>query len=145
VAEFAQEVSALRRPPRRPLVVTDALDDRLTTGRRVHGPTQSAPVGQLEPLTPALGLVAAMRDMASTVHGTTGGASVVGNQTMNGSALAEHGSPFHAPDHMPHARHCWLLAGESYIENRTPSAWRIWWYFGPKDGQLTVVMIGPHP
>jgi len=34
---------------------------------------------------------------------------------------------------------------ESYVENRTPSAWRIWWFFGPEDGTITVVDIGPHP
>lgn len=34
---------------------------------------------------------------------------------------------------------------ESYVENKTPSAWRIWWIYGPGDGQLTIVTIGPHP
>jgi hypothetical protein len=34
---------------------------------------------------------------------------------------------------------------ESYVENNTPSAWRAWWYYGPDDGEITVVMIGPHP
>jgi hypothetical protein len=34
---------------------------------------------------------------------------------------------------------------ESYVENRVPSAWRVWWVYGPEDGQLTVVAIGPHP
>ncbi len=34
---------------------------------------------------------------------------------------------------------------ESYVENKTPSAWRIWWIYGPADGQLTIVTIGPHP
>lgn len=34
---------------------------------------------------------------------------------------------------------------ESYVENKTPSAWRIWWIYGPEDGQLTIVTIGPHP
>lgn len=34
---------------------------------------------------------------------------------------------------------------ESYVENKTPPAWRIWWIYGPKDGQITVVTIGPHP
>lgn len=33
----------------------------------------------------------------------------------------------------------------SYVENRTPSAWRIWWAYGPERGQITVLMIGPHP
>jgi hypothetical protein len=34
---------------------------------------------------------------------------------------------------------------ESYVENRTPSAWRIWWSYGPEPGHITIVMIGPHP
>ncbi|CAM3184187.1 hypothetical protein SAXI111661_21785 [Saccharomonospora xinjiangensis] len=41
----------------------------------------------------------------------------------------------------PHGATLW----ESYVENRTPSAWRIWWVYGPGDGQLTIVTIGPHP
>lgn len=34
---------------------------------------------------------------------------------------------------------------ESYVENKTPSAWRIWWIYGPDADQLTIVTIGPHP
>lgn len=34
---------------------------------------------------------------------------------------------------------------ESYVENRTPSAWRIWWFFGPGAEEITVVDLGPHP
>jgi hypothetical protein len=34
---------------------------------------------------------------------------------------------------------------ESYVEQNTPSAWRVWWFFGPEDGEITVVDIGPHP
>ncbi|RLK60495.1 hypothetical protein [Actinokineospora cianjurensis] len=34
---------------------------------------------------------------------------------------------------------------ESYVENKTPSAWRVWWIHGPRDDQLTIVTIGPHP
>jgi hypothetical protein len=34
---------------------------------------------------------------------------------------------------------------ESYVENRTPSAWRIWWVYGPGSDTLTIVTIGPHP
>jgi len=34
---------------------------------------------------------------------------------------------------------------ESYVENKTPSAWRIWWIYGPDDGQITIVTVGPHP
>jgi hypothetical protein len=37
---------------------------------------------------------------------------------------------------------------DSYVENNTPSAWRIFWHYGPdEDGQrvITVLAISPHP
>lgn len=34
---------------------------------------------------------------------------------------------------------------ESYVENRTASAWRIWWMYGPKANEITLVMLGKHP
>jgi hypothetical protein len=34
---------------------------------------------------------------------------------------------------------------DSYVENHTPSAWRIFWHYGPGDGEITIVTIGPHP
>lgn len=34
---------------------------------------------------------------------------------------------------------------ESYVENKTPSAWRIFWHYGPSAGEITVVSITPHP
>jgi hypothetical protein len=34
---------------------------------------------------------------------------------------------------------------ESYVENHAPSAWRAWWIYGPSEGQITVVDLGPHP
>jgi hypothetical protein len=34
---------------------------------------------------------------------------------------------------------------ESYVENQTPAAWRIWWYYGPNQGEITVVALGEHP
>lgn len=34
---------------------------------------------------------------------------------------------------------------ESYVENRTPAAWRIWWWYGPGKSELTILTIGPHP
>ncbi|CBT75317.1 MULTISPECIES: hypothetical protein [Glutamicibacter] len=34
---------------------------------------------------------------------------------------------------------------DSYVENRTPAAWRIFWHYGPKSGEITVLMITPHP
>lgn len=34
---------------------------------------------------------------------------------------------------------------ESYVENNTPSAWRIFWHYGPNQAIITVVAITPHP
>ncbi|MHB8681781.1 MAG: hypothetical protein ACYDA2_06775 [Acidimicrobiales bacterium] len=34
---------------------------------------------------------------------------------------------------------------ESYVENRTPSAWRVWWHYGPDSGQITVLTVRAHP
>jgi len=34
---------------------------------------------------------------------------------------------------------------ESYVENKTSSAWRIWWMYGPNTDVITLIMIGKHP
>lgn len=39
---------------------------------------------------------------------------------------------------------------DSYVENNTPGAWRIFWRYGPDEPQggqsvITVLHIGPHP
>lgn len=34
---------------------------------------------------------------------------------------------------------------ESYVENRTPGAWRIWWVYGPEPDTIRIVTPGPHP
>jgi len=34
---------------------------------------------------------------------------------------------------------------ESYVENQTPAAWRIWWYYGPDQGAITIIALGEHP
>jgi hypothetical protein len=34
---------------------------------------------------------------------------------------------------------------EAYAENRTPAAWRIFWYYGPHKKQITILAITPHP
>jgi hypothetical protein len=34
---------------------------------------------------------------------------------------------------------------QSYVEQGTPSAWRMWWYFGPDTGTITIIAVGPHP
>jgi hypothetical protein len=34
---------------------------------------------------------------------------------------------------------------EVYVENNVPSAWRVFWHYGPGHGVITVVAITPHP
>jgi hypothetical protein len=34
---------------------------------------------------------------------------------------------------------------EAYAEQRTPAAYRIFWYYGPSRGMITVIAITPHP
>lgn len=34
---------------------------------------------------------------------------------------------------------------EAYAQNRTPGAYRVFWCYGPGQGQLTIIAITPHP
>jgi hypothetical protein len=34
---------------------------------------------------------------------------------------------------------------EAYAEQATPAAYRIFWYYGPKEKQITIISIIPHP
>lgn len=34
---------------------------------------------------------------------------------------------------------------EAYVENRTPGAWRIFWYYGPEPGMIRILNIIRHP
>jgi hypothetical protein len=34
---------------------------------------------------------------------------------------------------------------EAYAEQSTPAAYRIFWYYGPKEKQITIISITPHP
>ena len=34
---------------------------------------------------------------------------------------------------------------ESYAQNKTPGAHRVFWYYGPGKKEITVVAITPHP
>jgi hypothetical protein len=34
---------------------------------------------------------------------------------------------------------------ESYAENETPGAYRIFWFYGPDKGAITIFLIVPHP
>ena len=32
-----------------------------------------------------------------------------------------------------------------YVESKTPSAWRVFWHYGPGKEEITIVAITPHP
>ena len=34
---------------------------------------------------------------------------------------------------------------EAYAQNKTPGAYRVFWCYGPEQGELTIVAITPHP
>jgi hypothetical protein len=34
---------------------------------------------------------------------------------------------------------------EAYVENKTPAAFRVFWYYGPGRDAVTVVAVTPHP
>jgi hypothetical protein len=34
---------------------------------------------------------------------------------------------------------------QSYLENNTPGAGRLFWVYGPEEGQITVIGLEPHP
>jgi len=34
---------------------------------------------------------------------------------------------------------------EAYAQQKTPGAYRIFWYYGPEKGMITIVAITPHP
>lgn len=34
---------------------------------------------------------------------------------------------------------------ESYVENKTPAAYRVFWHYGPDQREITIIAITPHP
>ena len=34
---------------------------------------------------------------------------------------------------------------EAYAEHKTPAAYRVFWYYGPTRGDITILAITPHP
>lgn len=34
---------------------------------------------------------------------------------------------------------------EAYAQNQTPNAYRVFWYYGPNEDQISIVAIVPHP
>lgn len=49
---------------------------------------------------------------------------------------------FHSLEHPYNSREKVL---EAYIQQRTPAAYRLFWCYGPRKGQITVIAITPHP
>lgn len=33
----------------------------------------------------------------------------------------------------------------AYAEQKTPAAYRVFWYYGPSRGKITIIAITPHP
>ena len=42
-------------------------------------------------------------------------------------------------------RKCGFKVFQSYLENNTPSAGRLFWAYGPDKGAITILAIEPHP
>ena len=34
---------------------------------------------------------------------------------------------------------------EAYVQQKTPAAYRLFWCYGPKQGEITILSITPHP
>jgi hypothetical protein len=34
---------------------------------------------------------------------------------------------------------------EAYAQNKTPGAYRVFWFYGPTKGEITILAITPHP
>jgi hypothetical protein len=34
---------------------------------------------------------------------------------------------------------------EAYAQQKTPAAYRVFWYYGPSKGEMTIFAITPHP
>jgi plasmid stabilization system protein ParE len=34
---------------------------------------------------------------------------------------------------------------EAYVQQKSPGAYRVFWYYGPDKGMITIVAITPHP
>jgi hypothetical protein len=42
-------------------------------------------------------------------------------------------------------RKCGIKIFQSYLENNTPAAGRLFWAYGPEKGDITILAIEPHP
>ena len=43
------------------------------------------------------------------------------------------------------SRKCGVKIFQSYVENKTPAAGRIFWAYGPDKGDITILSVEPHP
>jgi len=46
---------------------------------------------------------------------------------------------------IPHPFHDDAKVFEAYAQNQTPGAYRIFWCYGPNQGDITLIAITPHP
>lgn len=49
---------------------------------------------------------------------------------------------FHSLDHPYDSK---AKVWESYVQNKTPGAYRVFWCYGPGQGEITILAITPHP
>ena len=51
----------------------------------------------------------------------------------------------HAYDSISHPYNPGQKVFEAYAQNNTPSAYRLFWCYGPDKKQITIIAITPHP
>ena len=51
----------------------------------------------------------------------------------------------HAYSSMPNPYKTSDKAFEAYVQNNTPGAYRVFWCYGPKQKEITIIAITPHP
>ena len=51
----------------------------------------------------------------------------------------------HEFDSLPHPYTKDDKVWEAYIQNKTPGAYQLFWCYGPKQGEMTIIAITPHP
>ena len=49
---------------------------------------------------------------------------------------------FHSLEHPYHSQD---KVFEAYVQQQTPAAYRLFWCYGPKKGQMTIIAVTPHP
>jgi len=51
----------------------------------------------------------------------------------------------HSYSSIPHPFHSKEKVFEAYAQNNTPSAYRVFWCYGPDKKQITIIALTPHP